>query len=104
MPSRGKKRWRPARPDLRGPQWRKLRAAALERDGRRCRYCGGVGRLEVDHIRPVSRGGAPYDPANLQTLCRRCHIRKTKAEREGPPLPKSEADWRALVDSTNAVS
>ena len=28
-----------------------------------------AGRLEVDHVNPMHRGGDPYDPANLQTLC-----------------------------------
>lgn|GEM_PF-1081623 len=36
--------------------------------------------LEVDHITPISEGGHPFDPANLQTLCSRCHQEKTSAE------------------------
>jgi 5-methylcytosine-specific restriction endonuclease McrA len=36
--------------------------------------------LEVDHIRPVSEGGHPFDPGNLQTLCEDCHQRKTSLE------------------------
>ena len=41
-----------------------------------CQALGGCHRritrrnpLTADHIIPVSRGGARYDPANLQTLC-----------------------------------
>lgn len=37
-------------------------------------------RLEVDHITPISEGGHPFDPANLQTLCSDCHQQKTSAE------------------------
>jgi len=36
--------------------------------------------LEVDHITPISEGGHPFDPANLQTLCSDCHQAKTSAE------------------------
>jgi 5-methylcytosine-specific restriction endonuclease McrA len=31
--------------------------------------------LEIDHIRPVSRGGT-NDPDNLQVLCRDCNAGK----------------------------
>jgi len=37
-------------------------------------------RLEVDHITPIAKGGHPFDPANLQTLCSECHTKKTAAE------------------------
>ena len=36
--------------------------------------------LEVDHIERVADGGHPFDPANLQTLCSRCHQKKTSEE------------------------
>ena len=36
---------------------------------------------EVDHIKPVSAGGAPYDMDNLQSLCSSCHSRKSAKER-----------------------
>lgn len=36
--------------------------------------------LEVDHITPISEGGHPFDPANLQTLCEACHKDKTAKE------------------------
>ena len=41
------------------------------------------------------RGGDPYDLANLQTLCRACHIDKTRGERERPD-PGRDA-WRELL-------
>jgi len=31
---------------------------------------------EVDHIVPLSRGGHPTDPANLQAMHRRCNLAK----------------------------
>ncbi len=46
-------------------------------------YVAGVdsrGEL-VDHIVPISMGGARLDPDNCQSLCSRCHNRKTGVER-----------------------
>jgi 5-methylcytosine-specific restriction protein A len=34
----------------------------------------------VDHINPISKGGAMLDPENLQTLCKTCHGIKTAKE------------------------
>ena len=61
---------------MNGGRWRTLRLVVFERDGYRCRECGKSGRLECDHIRPLHLGGAQWDPANLQALCRGCHIAK----------------------------
>ena len=74
--------------DTGGPRWAALRLRVFERDGYRCRKCGKAGRLECDHVVPVAQGGAPYDPANLQTLCRGCHILKHTR-----PVPKERQDW-----------
>ncbi len=50
-----------------------MRFLALKRDGYNCRLCGKAGsEPEVDHILPVSRGGA-NDMDNLQTLCWVCN-------------------------------
>ncbi len=32
--------------------------------------------LVTDHITPLAQGGAKYDEANLQTLCRACNSAK----------------------------
>ena len=45
------------------------------RDGFRCRHCRTSRELQIDHIYPVCRGGLTVD-SNLQTLCRRCNLRK----------------------------
>ena len=57
------------------------RFAVLKRDRFRCRACGrspasdaGV-ELQVDHIRPIARGGSDA-LANLQTLCKQCNYGK----------------------------
>lgn len=58
-----------------GP-WRKVRAEILVRDNHRCQIkgpgCTGEA-TEVDHITPVSMGGAWYDHENLRASCSRCN-------------------------------
>ena len=67
----------------------------LERDGYTCQRCGRPG-FEVDHIRPIWKGGPTLDTANLQVLDRGCHIAKTRRERQRPIGPKVAA-WKRLV-------
>jgi hypothetical protein len=52
-----------------------LRRAVFERDGYRCRRCGGWRGLQTDHVVAESRGG-PTSLQNLQTLCQRCNRHK----------------------------
>ena len=40
--------------------------------------CNGDPATEVDHITPISNGGAVHDEANLQSVCKPCHRWKTK--------------------------
>ena len=65
----------------RGSSWQKLRAQVIARDGRRCVQCGNTETLTVDHIVELQHGGSDT-PANLQTLCRKCH--KTKSKMNAP--------------------
>lgn len=51
--------------------WRLL----LEKYGSECLACGEKRGLEMDHIVPISRGGA-HDPQNIQPLCRPCNASK----------------------------
>lgn len=46
-----------------------------------CAICQDERATEVDHIVPVSRGGALYSRENLQPLCHECHFEKTQGER-----------------------
>lgn len=55
-----------------GPAWTKR--GVLNRDGHRCGYCTGVATT-VDHIVPVSRGGA-NTWANTTAACYRCNQAK----------------------------
>lgn len=79
-------------------RWARIRCQVLDRDGWRCRACGRAGRLECDHVRPLERGGDPYDITNLQTLCRSCHIAKTRREAEeaGRAVPGRSA-WVEMI-------
>ena len=79
---------------LDGPRWAATRLRALAGAGWRCGRCGRAGALEVHHKRPLHHGGAPYDPANLEVVCRACHIDVHRR-----PLTEAEAAWRRLVES-----
>lgn len=82
----------------RGPRWKALRMQALDRDGWQCVQCGERRRLEIDHIEPVrDRPDLAYTLSNLQTLCGRCHARKTRIEIGlGRPNPEREA-WKTML-------
>ena len=65
--------------------WYWVRKDVLKRDRYSCRICKGRFRkrfLDVDHIAPVRMGGNVFEKANLRTLCKDCHKRKTKLDRE----------------------
>jgi 5-methylcytosine-specific restriction endonuclease McrA len=66
---------------LRKASWQRIRLAALRRDHFICRVCGvPTGKSgQVDHIKPrASHPELMYDLDNLQTLCERCHAKKTR--------------------------
>ena len=67
-----------------GKVWEMVRAVALKRDGHMCVQCAANGQYreakEVDHIVPKSQGGSD-DLDNLQSLCKKCHDKKTYRER-----------------------
>jgi hypothetical protein len=73
-------------------RWRKLRTAILTRDHLACRRCGLATNLEVHHIDGDFRND---DPANLLTLCGRCHD-EAEVER-GVCHQNSGADTRAQI-------
>lgn len=64
-------------------EWYALRKQVLVRDSWQCQACGRIcvdkREAQVDHIVPKSRGGQD-ELSNLQTLCIKCHGRKTVAE------------------------
>lgn len=87
-------------------RWAHVRYQALQRDQWKCVKCQRRGRLEVDHVIPLHRGGDKYKIANLQTLCRPCHFAKTAAEnraRHEENLTSHEKElvnmWRDMLES-----
>lgn len=73
------------------PRWKKVAAAAAERDGHRCTYglepgdrgashypqgrCPVKAGLDGHHRIPIEAGGAAFDLENVRTLCRTHHAR-----------------------------
>jgi len=91
---------KPGRWALRDPRWPALRIQALRRDDFRCRHCGQRGRLEVDHIKPVTDYPAlAFALDNLQSLCGPCHGEKTRREM-GLQRDPERSKWMDLVRQT----
>lgn len=68
-----------------GPTWAIIRSSVFKRDDFTCAYCGERGgRLECDHVIPVSRGGSS-EPSNLTTACFACN----RSKRD-----KTPEEWR----------
>ena len=76
-------------------RWRGLRKSILNAAGWRCACCQRYGN-EVDHRIPLHLGGSAWDKANLQVLCSRHHIAKTRKENERQVDPDVLV-WRARV-------
>lgn len=76
-------RWRGGYEPYYGPNWRKQRRKAKERDNYECQRCGSTEDLAVHHKTAfrefVTDSGADYESAhelaNLVTLCRPCHAK-----------------------------
>src|SRR4051812_5140554 len=58
------------------PRWRSARAVVLHRDGYECQSCSATTDLVVDHIFGLFNSADPFDPSELQTLCRSCSGKK----------------------------
>ena len=92
---------RKARSVYNDPRWKKVRLKALERARWRCERCQYPGRLEVHHIVSI------YDNillafvlANLEVLCRTCHIlhHKTENEEKKPIDQRIPEPWLDFVN------
>ena len=81
----------PRQARLPGHAWRQLRRRILDARGWRCQRCQLPGALELHHVDGDPSHNAP---ANLQVLCRSCHIAAHR-----PPEAPEVAAWRRLVDS-----
>jgi 5-methylcytosine-specific restriction endonuclease McrA len=78
--------------------WRTLRMQVLQTEPL-CRECGKRGRVRaaemVDHIHPVTAGGAFYDWDNLQPLCNFCHAKKSGREGNEKKRKRNTGDLSA---------
>ena len=75
----------------RSARWRRLRAAQLAR----APFCPcGAHALTVDHIIPhMGREEFFFNEDNLQSLCWKCHARKSRADRDSAnPYPPSKKE------------
>jgi len=81
-------------------RWKAVRKQAKDRDGWKCVQCGSRRRLEVDHIKGLRDGGAPYDLKNLQTLCGSCHAKKTRIEIGLGRVDPEREKWATLLGNT----
>ncbi len=79
----------------------KHRPAVLERDGHACVYCGATGRLVVDHMVPVTRGGSG-DPDNLAAACKSCSAGKAGRLVEEAGYAFADPDAAARYDAVRA--
>lgn len=80
-------------------RWKRIRRAlfASQKPFPVCASCGvdlRYFRWEVDHVKPISKGGDFWDPDNLQLLCRHCHIQKSGRE---AGLSGKRLEWIQLL-------
>jgi hypothetical protein len=81
-----------------------VRQYLLEKFGRRCVYCGEDNTLlQVEHIRPKSRGGSDR-VSNLAVSCRECNQRKGNRTAAEFGFPEVERQARQPLKDAAAVN
>ena len=64
-------------------QWRALRNWYIKQNPL-CEQCKRDGNITngdcIDHIKPISIGGHKVSESNIQTLCNKCHAKKSAQE------------------------
>lgn len=71
------------------PEWAWL--ALLDLCGHVCVKCGSADRLTIDHIIPLSKGGA-HDISNVQPMCLSCNDKKRVKVWDGRPVKVNSVD------------
>ncbi|MFI5955825.1 HNH endonuclease [Cryptosporangium sp. NPDC051539] len=74
-----------------GRPWRRLRDLVLAASGGICALCGLPGANSVDHIVPLSKGGAPMAPSNLRAAHSTCNSKR--GNRMQLRTVKTSRDW-----------
>ena len=78
-------------------RWSLVRRKVLRRDKGMCRFCA-MPASTVDHRLPLAWGGAPFEQANLQSMCEECHRMKTDEEGVlGRKLGRAEVGREAVT-------
>ena len=81
--------------------WKDVRALVLQQEPF-CRACRKFGKLEpathVDHIKPIEFGGDAFSLANLQSMCKPCHERKTRHDEHCRKLGSWVIDKGAICE------
>ena len=69
-----------------------------------CQCCGSTKKLELDHVQPLSKGGANTID-NIQVLCKICNMKKGvtnvdyRADRKGGEIsPEAPGPWQPVHD------
>jgi 5-methylcytosine-specific restriction endonuclease McrA len=77
----------PSSEAFRGGRAAKVRAELLRQLPMHCPLCGllivGADDAEVDHITPISLGGAPYARNNVRLICKACNRRRGNGDTNG---------------------
>ena len=60
-------------------EWKKVKKQFIKIAPKYCFECFDTGELEVDHVKPLHKGGENVVD-NLQYLCLDCHEKKTKSD------------------------
>lgn len=81
-------------------RWKKLRKLKVSLNPL-CEHCEqyGIARpvKDVDHIISIIDGGEVWEIENLQSLCKPCHITKTRAEEKARSVKRDEYGY--LIDT-----
>jgi hypothetical protein len=88
-----------------------VKREVMDRDNFTCQACGTQDEIQVDHIKPKSKGGMPV-PGNLQVLCRPCnrlkwtedHSKTTNPGDVTPVAAKAIGDKERLSSSSSSES
>jgi 5-methylcytosine-specific restriction endonuclease McrA len=71
-------------------QWQKMRKRILHASDI-CWLCGHPGANSVDHVVPLSKGGARLDPANLRPAHMICNSRR--GNKQVGPVMRTSRRW-----------
>lgn len=70
----------------------------------RCAYCGATGNLHIEHVHPISKGGA-HTLSNIVPACQSCNFNKCASEVESWYRTQpffTEKRWQAICAVTDA--